>query len=238
MSLSQWDPFRKSVQGGLVNGQFLSGAYTVIAAGPPSLDAMGGAAAAVASLTSAPDAVAWPIGLVQNWSIAQNRNFTRFWEIGSERSFVIAGRTMGNLSLSRIMYHGPSLLRAAYAYYWDMLPDGTAMVEPMFASQALFAGEGIINPHNVQIPPGYENFFCNLASDLFSQPIGILLMMKDSNEVTYGAVYLENCYIPSSNIASDAQGTIIQENAVFDFERAVPVATTVTGLISGANPLR
>ena len=229
MSLTDWNPYKRSVQGGVVNGQFLSGAYTVLAAGPPTLDSIGGATIAAATLAStSADAIAWPIGFVQNWSMAQNRNFTRLWEIGSERSFVVAGRTVGNLSIARVAYHGPSLLRAAYAYYQDLF--GGTQVEALFESTGLINNP---NPHNVAIPPGYENFFVNLASDLFSQPIGILMMLRDSNEDMYGACYLENCFVPALNMSTDAQGTIIQENATFDFERAVPVAVEALGLIRG-----
>lgn len=234
MSLTEWSPFNQQVQGGLVPGQFLSGAYIVIAAGPPSLDSLGGTTAMAAGLmTTAADAIAWPIGLIQNWSMGQNRQHTRFWEIGSERSFSISGRAVGNLNLSRILYHGPSLLRAVYAYYQDTL--GGTQIEALFASGAL---GHMANPHNVKLPPGYENFFCSLASDLFAQPIGLLMMLRDSNEDMYGAMYLENCVVPSLNMATDAQGTIIQENASLEFERATPIAVSALALMkSGATEL-
>lgn len=229
MSLSAWQPFYKSVQGGLVHGQYLSGAYTVIAAGPPTLDSIGGATATAGMLsTEASDAIAWPIGFIQSWSLGMSRNFTRIWEIGSERSFAVSGRVMGQLNIARVMYHGPSLLRALYAYYQDLA--GGTQVEALFANAGL---ANMSNPHNVVWPPGYENFFVNLASDLFSQPIGLLMMLRDSNEDMYGACYFENCVVPGINMATDAQGTILQENCTIEFERAVPVAVEALGLVRG-----
>lgn len=74
----------------------------------------------------------------------------------------------------------------------------------------------------------------NLASDLFSQPVGMLMYVRDSNLDTYGAVYLESCYVPNHTWATDAQGVIIQESAAIQFERAVPVAVSSLSLISGA----
>jgi hypothetical protein len=171
---------------------------------------------------------ALPIGVVQNVSLSHNKGFARFWELGSERSYFIAGRTQGQLGLSRIMYHGPSLLRMLYAYYQDLIPP--TVVPFVFPN---VAPTTVANPHDVKIPPGFENIFLNLASDLFSQPVGVLLYFRDSNEDTVGATYLEACYIPSHSIATDAGGTVIQEQATVNFERAVPVAVKGLALIKG-----
>jgi len=239
--LSEWEPYSRYVQGGMVDGKFLSAAFTMIAAGPPRLANIVGSAAqaeaaAASSLSGSGGTVkdwALPIGIVQNINISHNRAFARFWELGSERSYFVSGRTMGQMSLGRIMYHGPSLLRALYAYYQDLLPP---TVVPF-----LFKNSGastVANPHNVKIPPGYENVFLNLASDLFSQPVGMLLYFRDSNEDTVGAIYLEACYVPSHTIATDAGGTVIQENVSVQFERAVPVAVAALALITGEyNPV-
>ncbi len=232
--LSEWKPYERYVQGGLVDGQFLSAAFTMIAAGPPRLANIGGAAGAAATLSTDGAGKDWalPIGVVQNVGLSHNRNFARFWEMGSERSYFISGRTTGQLQLSRIMYHGPSLLRMLYAYYQDLVPP--TIVPFVFENPGAAT---IANPHDVKIPPGYENIFLNLASDLFSQPIGLLMYFRDSNEDTVGAIYMEGSYVPSHQIATDAGGTVIQESAAIQFERAVPVAVKGLALVSGAfNP--
>ena len=228
--LSEWKPYERFVQGGLVDGQFLSAAFTMIAAGPPRLANIGGAAGAQASLSADGTAKDWamPIGVVQNIGLSHNRNFSRFWELGSERSYFISGRTTGQLQLSRVMYHGPSLLRMLYAYYQDLLPP--TVVPFVYPNPAVAT---VANPHDVKIPAGYENIFLNLASDLFSQPIGMLMYFRDSNEDTVGAIYMEGAYVPSHQIATDAGGTVIQESAAIQFERAVPVAVKGLALITG-----
>src|SRR5687768_13205411 len=106
-NISEWQPYNRFVQGGLNDGQFLSAAYTLIAAGPPRLANIGGAAGAAATLSGTGAGKNWaqPIGVVQNINLSHNKSFARFWELGSERSYFVAGRTMGQLSLSRIMYH-------------------------------------------------------------------------------------------------------------------------------------
>lgn len=230
-TLSEWSPYDQHVQGGMGDGRYMSGAYTLLAAGPPRLANVGGPsflAAALAAGSSASDQIAYPLGITQNFSIGHNTQISRFFEIGSERSYFLPGRTMGQISLSRIMYHGPSLLRVLYAYYQDLVPP--TLVSPVFAN---LGSATVFNQHDVIIPPGYENIYLNLASDLFKQPIGLMILHKDSNQDTMAANYAEACYVPNHNIGTDAMGTIIQESAGIQFERLVPIATRVVGLIDG-----
>lgn len=226
--LSQWSPYLRYVQAGHVDGQFMNAAFTLLAAGPPRLASLGASVFAEFAGGAAADEVVFPIGVVQNFSLSHNRNFNRIWEMGSERSFFISGRTVGQVGLSRVLYHGPSLLRVMYAYYQDIFPPTiiTSVIGPGNLGALLQA-----NPHNVRIPAGFENMFLNLASDLFNQPVGLMAYFKDSNEDTYGSIYLETCVIPNHTIATDAQGTIIQENIALQFERAVPVAVEALELV-------
>jgi hypothetical protein len=226
---SEWSPYDRFVQSGMNDGQFVSAGFTVVAAGPPRLANIGGATVAAGALAGAgADQIVMPIGVVQNLNLSHNRQFNRIFEVGSERSYFVSGRTMGQLSISRILYHGPSLLRMLYAYYEDLIPPTT--VNSVFPN----AGSATVsNPHDVKIPPGYENMFLNLASDLFNQPIGLLLYIRDSNEDTLGAVYVEGCYVPNHTWATDAQGVLVQESAAIQFERAVPVAVSSLSLVTG-----
>lgn len=230
-TLSEWTPYDEYVQGGMTDGRFMSGAYTMLAAGPPRLANLGSnefVGAATGSNSGIADQLAYPIGLTQSWSLGQSMNLSRFFEIGSSRSYFIPGRVMGQLQLSRIMYHGPSLLRTMYAYYSDSL--AKTVVNPLFAN---IGAANMDNPHDVQIPPGYENLYLNLASDLFTQPIGLMLLFKDSNEATMGALYFEACYIPSHNIGVDAMGVVLQEGVSIQYERIVPIKVKSVGLITG-----
>lgn len=227
--LSEWSPYNRFAQGGLVDGEFMSAAFTLVAAGPPRLANVGGAAGAAAALSAgAGQNFAIPVGVVQNVNLSHQRQFNRFWEIGSERSYFIAGRTQGQLGLSRVMYHGPSLLRMLYAYYQDLIPP--TIITFVFPNPGVLT---VANPHQVKIPPGYENVFLNLASDLFSQPMGLMLYFRDVNENTVSANYLEACYVPSHTLATDAGGVVIQENVSVQFERLVPVAVAGLALTTG-----
>ena len=233
-SFANWNTYKNYVQSGgsgpgMVDGKFVTGAFTGLFAGPPRLATIGGASTLGAALSS-PDAasqIVYPIGLTQSVNISHNRQFNRIFELGSERSYFISGRTMGQLALARVLYHGPNILRVLYAYYADALPDVT--VPPLFPNPASGA---MPNQHDVIIPPGFQNFYINLASDLFSQPIGILMIVQDVNQSAYGACYFESCVLPNHTWATDAQGVIVQESVALQFEMAVPIALEAVELVT------
>lgn len=232
-NFSDWAPYTNYVQSGLVDGAYANAGYTMLAAGPPRLANIGGAAAisgAVSGGGQGANQIVFPIGIVQNFNLSHTRNFSRIFEIGSERSYFIAGRTVGQIGLGRLYYHGASLLRILYAYYQDLIPP--TMVQNMFQNAGAAA---MSNPHDVIIPPGYDNIYLNLASDLFAQPIGMLMYIRDINLQTLGAIYFEACYLPNHSLGMDAQGVLIQESVSVQFERAVPVAVAALTLISNTS---
>lgn len=229
MASYDFKPYERFVQQGMVDGQFASGAFTMIAAGPPRLANISALGGAVAELATA--AITQPIGMLQSFSLSHSRGFNRVFELGSERSYHISGRTQGNISLARVYYHGPSLLRVLYASKQDLI--GPVSVPPFTALSAV-AQAMEPNPHDVKIRPGFNNLYLNLASDLFSQPIGLLIKTVDSNEDTIGAVYAEACYVPNHSISVDANGLIVQEQVGLQFERIVPVRVSAVDLIQSA----
>ena len=232
-NFSDWAPYTNYVQAGIVDGQYVNAGHTLLAAGPPRIANIGGAAAFAAAIGGSGQAanqIVYPLGLIQNFGMSHNRQFSRVFEIGSERSYFISGRTVGQLNLGRLYYHGSSVLRILYAYYQDLIPP--TLVDPMFPNAG---AASMSNPHDVIIPPGYENIYLNLASDLFAQPIGILFYIRDINQDSLGAIYFEACYVPQHGMQTDAQGVLIQENVGVQFERAVPVKISALTLITSAS---
>jgi hypothetical protein len=231
-NFSDWAPYTNYVQAGLVDGTYANAGFTMLAAGPPRLANIGGNAAiagAVSGNGQAANQIVFPIGIVQNFNLSHTRQFSRIFEIGSERSYFIAGRTVGQIGLGRIYYWGASLLRILYAYYQNLIPP--TLIPAMFPNAGAAA---MSNPHDVIIPPGYDNIFVNLASDLFAQPVGILMYVRDINLDTLAAVYFEACYLPNHSWATDAQGVLIQESVAVQFERAVPVQVSELTLVTNA----
>jgi hypothetical protein len=214
--------------GSMTDGQFVAGNFIGLFAGPPRLATVGGAVTAGVAVANPARAaqLVYPIGITQNFNLSQNMQLARIFELGSDRSYFIPGRVVGQIGLGRVLYHGPSLLRVLYAYYQDLVP--STIVEALFPN---VGASTMPNPHDVVVPAGYENFYINLASDLFSQPFGLLAVMRDSNQDTYGAVYAEACYIPNHSFSVDSQGVVIQEQVGIQYELLVPIATRQLKLI-------
>lgn len=225
-TVNDWKPYNNRIQGGLRDGNFVNGQFILLAAGP-----------AYYSMTSKL-VECFPIGLTQNFSLSQNKSVSRVFEIGSERSYFIPGRSVGQLTLGRVLYHGPSLLRALYATFGSQ--QGSIKIDPVTQTKGIVplpedtpitgANSDLSSSvsggdlHKVSIPPGYDNMFLNLASDMFNNPIGLLMIMKDSEESTVASAYFENCYIPSHSLAVDSQGLIMQESVGIQYERMRPIS--------------
>jgi hypothetical protein len=249
--LASWQPYRTHVQGGLREGNYVNGQFVVLCAGPPHLSDIG--SGNLSDDLKVGNDVVYPIGITQNIALSQNKAVSRIFEIGSDRSYFICGRTVGQLSLSRVMYHGPSLLRALWAYYATGPGPGTYNIDPLYSSAGAqnplnfpftdgvngIAGSDLAEAkarlknglHGVRIPPGFDNLFINLASDLFSQPIGLYLQFRDNEENDVGSIYLEQCYIPAHTIGLDAQGLIVQESVGVQYERIVPIQGVAVKLV-------
>lgn len=213
---NDWDFFNKQVQSGLTEGQFLNAQSVLIAAGPPFLSATG---SGTEDQLVAGDVV-YPVGLISQWAVNQQMAVIPVPEAGSYRRYTITGPADGSFTLGRTLYHGPSLLRVLYAYYKALDPRGV----PVFPLIDNDAANIVRNPKNVIYDsPGYENFFSNLASDLFTQPVGILIYIQDVNRESYGAVYLEQLQIANHGLASGPGQLVLAEQANCLFSRARPV---------------
>jgi hypothetical protein len=226
---AEWDFFNRNVQSGLLEGRFLNAAFTLIAAGPPRL------AALFDSTSQGLGGVAFPVGILQSIGIGQSSQLMRVWEIGSQRSYFIRGRTAGQISLGRIMYHGPSLLRVLYAYASGEDADGNELFKKLYANDAqsqLNLGASTLKGNKFEVAPGYDNLWLNLASDVFDQPVGLLVIMRDSNNHTVGAFYVEYCHVQNHNWQTDAGGTILAENVSLVYERIEPVKVDAVAIIA------
>lgn len=205
-SLEKMDHYNSFVQDQMTPGQFASAEFLALAMGPPLLTDV-----TTSNGTGTP--VAFPLGIVQNFSLTQNMVVARIFEIGSKRSYMFPGKVVGAVSFGRPYYHGPSLLRLMMAYYtFEDEKDGAKNLLSVFK-----------NLHKVHLSPGYKNIMVNLASDLFTQPHGELVVMKNTDAEILGAFYLEQCYIPGHSLSVDAQGIIWQEGVQVQFERLVPI---------------
>ena len=156
--------------------------------------------------------IAYPMGLLENVGVSQSKQLQRVFEIGSSRSYFIPGRTVGSLSLGRVLYSGPSLLRVLYAHY--------DISDTKFGSNVL---EGTGDMPTIKQAPGYADVFLNLGSDMFNQPTGLILYFKDQTEDDVAAIFLTNCYIQGHQLSVSSGSVLVMEGASAQFDRLVPV---------------
>lgn len=232
MSVNNWHYNTDHVQGDFKTGQFASAETTLVAAGPPRLQQAAGG--------SGPAGTVYPIGLLENIGISQSKQVQRIFEIGSSRSYFIPGRVMGSVSLGRVFYYGPSLLRVIYAYYKNDSDniligneergniDAGTPNERQNPNQSLIDLNAITSgsTHDVKMSPGDDYFFINLASDMFNQPTGLAIYFKDSNNNLIGAMYLEDCMVQGHQMSISSGSVLIMEGATMQFDRVVPIRVT------------
>ena len=228
-SVSTWDSENKHVQSSIEqNGVSTQASTILIAAGAPRLqDArnrpgiLGTVGNIVnpsysANFNSLGD-VAYPIGLIENVGIGQNKQLQQFFEIGSELSYFIPGRTVNSMTMNRAYLNGPSLLKVLYAYYKspeDDDPDAFSL--PLDSNN----NQPTLDTNN---QPGFNNLWLNVASKLFDYPIGILMYFKDNRGVEAGAQYLEKCHIVSHNFGISSSSTLFSESITLRFDRVKPI---------------
>jgi hypothetical protein len=240
-SLNNWDFHNFHVQSELLGGEFISAETTLVAAGPPRLsDVTGGGRQEQGTLDDEGDMV-FPIGVLENVGISQSKQLQRIFEIGSSRSYFVPGRVVGSLTIGRIIYHGPSLLKVLYAYYKQSAGKLRFMNEADPTKPK--NGVDIPNPnkqllsilplqnelHQVQYNPGYDDLWLNLGSDIFNQPTGMCLYFRNQNDMTVGAVYLEECYIQGHQLSISSGSVLIMEGASLQFDRVVPIRMQLPG---------
>tara|TARA_Y100001937_G_scaffold21799_1_gene30807 strand:- start:20893 stop:21585 length:693 start_codon:yes stop_codon:yes gene_type:complete len=186
-------------------GDFLSSESCVICAGPNTI----------------PETIqnVVPIGLVQNATVTQNKQIQQLYEIGSRQPIFIPGRTVVQAALSRILFDGPSLMRAVYKIY-----NGSNII----TDQSVPVDSGT-NPENAPGNPYVTDddqqakFYINLASEFFNKPLGLAFFLNDMEDENYGGFYLENCYIQSHQLSIAGQQTILVENVGIRCSRVVPI---------------
>jgi len=242
-SLNNWDFHNFHVQTEPLGGEFISAETTLVAAGPPRLsDVTGGNSQQQGALNTADEGdMVYPIGVLENVGVSQSKQLQRIFEIGSSRSYFIPGRVVGSLTIGRIMYHGPSLLKVLYAHYKQTKGNLRFLNEANATTTK--NGVQLPNPnktlleipslqselHRVKFNPGYDDMWMNLSSDIFNQPTGLCLYFRNQNDTTVGAVYLEECYIQGHQMSISSGSVLIMEGASLQFDRVVPIRMELPG---------
>lgn len=165
-----------------------------------------------------------PIGLVESASIGMNKPLSRIFEIGSKLSYIIPGRTVGQIQLSRVFFDGPSLLKVMYMGEvaedkWDGTHKKALFSSSDSSDTALDAKAGMQ-------PIGSGQVAMNLASTFFDQPTGLAFYFKDQENDSVGTIYFEGCRIGTYNMGMSANMNVLTEAISMEFTQCVPIVSS------------
>lgn len=239
-SLNNWNFHNHHVQQEMLGGEFVSAETTLIAAGPPRLSDIGNGDTTV--VDDEGDQV-FPIGVLENVGLSQSKQLQRIFEIGSSRSYFIPGRTIGSLTLGRVLYHGPSLLKVLYAHYkqtaageYNFMHEGKGATENQGGVEVPSSNATLLELpalqqelHRVKFNPGYDDLWLNLASDIFNQPTGICIYFRNQLDMTVGAVYLEECYVQGHQMSISSGSVLLMEGVSLQFDQVRPIRMRIQG---------
>lgn len=153
-----------------------------------------------------------PIGLADGINYSSDPQLARLYEIGSNRAFFTKGKTISQITLSKMLADQQNILRALTknAYRPIMNTDGVK-------------GPGADSPN--------PDIMMNMDSEYFSVPFGLLMVFKTRGGGTgtgkiLSAIYMEYCMFGSYNFSISASAPVIVEGVSIQFDRTVPVSFT------------
>lgn len=230
-TVAGWNFRDKHVQSNVnPGGSFIRGASVLVAAGPPSLKLATSTQASDISVFTGTNnlavssfANAYPIGLVENIAVGQSKNLQNIFEIGSERRYFIPGRTINQMSMNRVFFDGPSLMKVMYNYY---LPAETLHNNQNFPFKT---GNLDGSEAPVRDQPGYDNTFLNLASELFNRPVGLLMLINNLEDQSVAAMYFEYVFFRAHQFNINASSTLFAESLQAEFDKMVPLNMNYKG---------
>jgi len=162
-------------------------------------------------------------GVVENYSVANGQQVIKIYEIGSVRSYLLAARADGQISLNRVLLNNQSLMRMMYAAYKDSRGRFNALIGNSSPGvQTIDVGNSLPGTVNTN-GNGTNDFFFDMQNPIFRAPFGTMIFMKSADNKPYSAMFFEDCLISSHGFASSSSGVVIQEAASMRFGRAVPV---------------
>jgi hypothetical protein len=147
-----------------------------------------------------------------------SKPLSRIFEIGSKLSYIIPGRTIGQIALARVLFDGPSLLKVLYQ--GEVSQD---LQESTGRKTARFASTG--RTLNSAATIGSGNIAINLASTFFDQPIGLGFFFKDREDEMVSQIYFEGCRVSTHNLGIAANMNVLTESVSMEFVQCVPLVT-------------
>ena len=205
-----WKFYEERVDPDVEQGSHVNAASTLVASGKRELSSGG-------------QVEVYPIGVLESAAVQQSVQLQRLFEIGSTRSYFVPGRVIGSLNLGRTFFSGPNLIRSLYAGF-DAVAAGTSSAANLVATDAT---TGLPTGATLKRQPGDgNNFWIDLASDVFQQGFGLAFYFKDAASKNVGAFYLENCYLQGHSLNISSGSILIMEGCSAQYDRLVPLNLT------------
>lgn len=178
-----------------------------------------------------------PIGMIESAVVAHNKPINRIFEIGSKVSYLIPGRGMGNMQISRVFFDGDSILKALY---WGEVNDYR---EQNDSFDAKFQSSSPTDNDYTKFAmrPWSKRLAIDLMHTFFDRAFGLVFYFCDSQKDTLGIMYFEGCMVSSHSIGITAAANVITEGVAIDFVRARALKvknealTMADGAFSGYN---
>jgi len=216
---NNWDwkeKFVDSKANASTSATFASADSTLICVGPP--EAQKGSQFNVQKL-----------GAASSFSLSQQIPQNRIAEIGSRRVHFVNGTPVGGGSISRFLYHGPTLLRQSYKLVYDTKEKISIGSEEFFGNPDV-AGmweQMIKNEEAKEIHHAHEktDFWISCWDTKLRYPIGFAVYFQDSGGRFIGGYYVEGVQYNMHNVGQQASQTLIAESLSFAFTKVVPLAT-------------
>lgn len=171
------------------------------------------------------------IGLTPSIQISQNIPQQRIYEIGSMRCHILNGIPVGGLTISRMIYNGPSLLRAIYGNLYDNDGNLTALGAQGLTTtdkkiqQTLLAAWNNLTTNPDRVMQGHNNtqLWLSLWDQRLKLPFGLAVYMQDVAGNAVGGTYFEGCKVNSSQYGQSSGQMVMMEGISVAFDRAVPI---------------
>ena len=164
-----------------------------------------------------------PIGLVENANIQQNKALQQLFEIGSRRPFFVPGRHQIQAAMSRVIFNGPSLMKALY-YLVGENTEGTANASLGGINIDDLPGYGNFSDSTQDLSADSDPLWINLASEMFNHPFGLAFLLKNMEGGNYGGVFLEECFVQAHQFSVASQQTVLLENVSLRAARVVGIS--------------
>lgn len=157
----------------------------------------------------------FPLGVIEQISISQQKSVQPVRELGSRRSYIIGGYSTGQIQLSKVMFAQSSLM----VLMTSASGDGDGIDNEL----AAFPPAAFNNQQDVARIFAQRNFGINMQSERLDRPVGLLVYMLDQRNLPYGSFYIEEVMIQSHSFQAAAQAVAISEQVSAMFDRAIPV---------------